>query len=265
MILDPRSVPPSSWREWLVAGLALSTRRTGTFIAFGAACVAGHALLGTIGLGATMVPLAFGAGCLIAECADKGLTLREALRGRSWRAAWRLALYGFGVAAAFWAVGLFVLSGATLTGLYDPAASTPVAVGEGVARRLAEALCAAWFLSASVVLFGTSVVVTFLVPLLALAEAPFAEALRTALIATRRNDFVVLVTSALAASAAIGFLTPFLVVPWVAIVSSVMYVAYRDVFLGRSENAPAPLAAKARTSSVGQGVGRRSLERCSCR
>ena len=93
------------------------------------------------------------------------------------------------------------------------------------------------------VLFGTSVVVTFLVPLLALAEAPFLEALRTALIATRRNDFVILVASALAGSAAIGFLTPFLVVPWVAIVSSVMYVAYRDVFLGRSENAPA--AAKA--------------------
>lgn len=252
MNFDPRSVPSSSWREWLVAGLALSTRRTGTFIVFGAACVAGHALLGRIGFGAAMVPLAFGAGCLIAECADKGTTLRQGLRGRSWRAAWRLALYGFVVAAAFWAVGLFVLSGAMLTGLYDAAAGAAGEAGADASatRRLVEALCAAWFLSAAVVLFGTSVVVTFLVPLLALAGAPFVEALRSALIAMRRNDFVILVASALAGSAVVGLLTPFLVVPWVAIVASVMYVAYRDVFLGRTENAPLPIAAAARTSEA---------------
>ena len=259
MNFEPRAVPPSSWRGWLVTGVALSTRRTGAFVLFGALCVAAHALLGTVGLGAMAVPMAFGTGCLLAECADHGRPVIGALRAKPWRVHARLVLVGLVSALAFWAIGLLVLSLGMLAGLSPE--SLPSSGGGtsgglggsgGAERHLVERWCAAWFLSAAVMLFGTSVLVGFLVPLLALGELPLREALIQALVATGRNDFVILFVSALAGSALVGLITPFLVVPWVAIVSSVLYAAYRDVFLGRADNLPAPAAAKARTAEAGQ-------------
>ena len=240
MILDPRAVPPSSWREWLVSGVALSTRRVGVFVAFGAVAVAVHALAARLGAGVAVVPLALGVGCAVAEWADGGRPLRRRLGGWSWREPARLLVAGAVPMAGFWIAGALVTLAARGAGV-EPVV-VPVTIG-GAAGGLVESLCAAWFLSVAAVLFGASVAVGFLVPLLALAGAPLREALTLALVASGRNAHAILFVAALAASAAIGRLTPFLVVPWVAIVSATLYAAYRDVFLGRSENEPVVSAA----------------------
>ena len=237
MIFDPRAVPPSSWREWLVAGLALSTRRTGAFVAFGAIAVGVHAVAARFGMGVVVVPLALGVGCTIAASADDGRPVLERLGGWSWREPARLLAAGAVPMLGFWLAGALVTALARSTGV-EPE-RVPVAIGGGSAGGVVEALCAAWFLSVAAVLFGASVAIGFLVPLLAVGGVPIVEALRLSLVASGRNVFAILFVAALATTAAIGFLTPFLVVPWVAVVSATLYAAYRDVFLGRSENAPA--------------------------
>ena len=229
------AVPPSSWREWVVAGVALSTRRIGAFVAFGALAVAGHAVAALVGAGVAVVPLALGVGCVIAESADNGRPLLERLGGWTWRVPLRLFVAGAVPMLGFWLAGTLVTVLARNAGVEPDI--VPVTIG-GDGAGLVESLCAAWFLSVAAVLFGASIVIGFLVPLLALGSVPLVEALTLSLVASGRNAFAILFVAALAVTAVIGWLTPFLVVPWVAIVSATLYAAYRDVFLGRSENEP---------------------------
>jgi|GEM_PF-2136273 len=236
MIFDPRAVPPSSWREWLLAGLALSTRRTGSFVAFGAVAVALHGAAAAFDVGVVVVPIVLGVGCLLAECADTGRSVVARLREIRWPVGVRLLVAGVVPMLGFWLVGTAVTMAGRAVELAPQ--SVPVAIGGGATGGVIEALCAAWFLSVAAVLFGTSAVIAFLVPLLALGGVPLKEAVTLALVASGRNVFAVVFVAALATTAIVGWLTPFLVVPWVAIVSSTFYAAWRDVFLGRSDNAP---------------------------
>jgi len=254
----PRAVPPRSWRQWLACAIELSTRRLGAFVGFGVACVALHAVPHAVGLGTALVPLALGIGCLIAECSDRGRPILSTLRDTPRRVHVRLLLAGLVFGLCFWCIGFLVSAPAELLGLeperlpgstVGPFASpgAPDRLPPGAAAdsyaRLIETLCGAWFLAAAVALFGTSVLIGFFVPLLALGRVPLREALVLALAATRLNDFVILFVAALAGTALLGLVTPFLVLPWTAVVSSVLYTAYRDVFLARTENAPAALRA----------------------
>lgn len=242
MIFAPRVVPPSSWRSWLVCGVALSTRRVGAFVLYGAGCVLLHAVPASVGFGTLAVPFALGLGCLLAECGDRGLAILPALGAKPWQVHARLLLAGTVVALGFWLVGVLVTALALSAGVEPAAIGTPL--GDGASGGFVGALAAAWFLSAAAVLFGTSVVVGFLVPLLALGELPLKEALVLALVATGRNVFAMFFVAGLALTALIGLLTPFLVVPWTAIVSATLYAGYRDVFLGRVDNAPATVASR---------------------
>ena len=260
MTLDPRPVPAASWRRWLVEGLALSTRRVGAFVATGALFVALHGLAARVGLGVALVPLGLAAGCLVAECADHGRGVIATLRGKPPRVLGRLLLAGLVLAAGFWLAGAFVVALAVTAGL-EPGALAPLlggAVGGGgegggvgAPRALAATLSAAWFLSVAAALFGASVAIGFLVPLLALAEAPFREALVLSLRATARNPFAMVFVMALSLSALIGLVTPYLVVPWTAVVAATLYAAYRDVFLGREENVPLRAGATRRSLATG--------------
>lgn len=251
MNFDPRPVPRSSWRRWLVEGLALSTRRVGAFVVFGALAALVHGAAALAGLGVVVVPLALGAGCLVAECADHGRSVLGALLAKPPRVALRLLAAGLVVATGFWLAGALVMAIALSAGI-DPAAIPSLIPGGGdggatgaASRGLVETLCAAWFLSVACVLFGASVAVGFLVPLLALAEAPLKESFTLALLATGRNDFVIFFVAGLALTALVGLVTPYLVVPWVAVVAATLYAGYRDVFLGRAENAPVRGGARA--------------------
>jgi len=244
----PRAVPPSSWRRWLAAGVALTTRRVGAFVMLGAAGAILHAVPAGIGLGVMAVPLVLGLGCLVAECGDHARPVLGALRDKPLRVHARLALIGVAFGLGTWIAGILVVLFAGAVGVDPTGVPLPSTTSS---RSLAEALCASWLLSAGVTLFGGAVVLGLLVPLVALGELPVGMAFVQAIAAIRLNPFVVFATAALACTAVVGLVTPFLAIPWTAIVSATLYVAYRDVFLGRSDNAPLPAGRAATAPALG--------------
>lgn len=217
-------------------------RRVWEFIALGI-CFLGIVYIDVSGFAAPcLLPLALSIGCVIAKCADNSKPLYQALRAVKPHAWLRVFLAGSVPWAFLGGFGLVLeIFG---VGGGDPFSDIPNNVSSssntGVIQNMVFfSVILAMLASMIVVLMWFTRFLWFFWPLLTIAEIPFLEAFDQAINGSDVNGFVVW------PFATCSFLLlypvipmPALLIPWLAITSSMMYVAYRDVWLSRSSNLP---------------------------
>lgn len=244
---NPQRVPPQSGWLWLREGIALCRRQPLYFLAVAAGWAGIWYLpspLTWLLLLGLPVPLA--AGCLVAHAADTGNSPFEVIRSvppKLWR---NLLIAG----AAPWIVVVALIT--TLAVLTMPV--TLWAGGEtGTLFAIPAPAADAW--PAFRDLFGVTFlwlctlgfVGWFLVPLMAIAGLPIVQAYRETVRGIALNWFVIAMVFFIACVCLplLAFLSPLFAPPLLAVLSSVMYVSFRHIWLGRGMNEPA---------RAGQGV-----------
>ncbi|HLU62303.1 MAG TPA: hypothetical protein VKZ99_08135 [Gammaproteobacteria bacterium] len=236
----PQRVPASSVWLWLREAFALCRRQPLWFLGIGAAWSAvsllplPFSLLMLLGLG---LPLA--AGCVVAHAADSSRSPMDMLRSVS-ASTWRdLLIAG---ALPWLAVGGLILAVSVLTQPLELMAG----VDNGPLFTLPEFLRGQWQplrdLSLALVtwLVAVGIVGWFVVPLMTLAGLPLLQAYGQAIQAISMNGFVVGLVFAIAVICAPVFmlLSPLFAVPLLAMLSSLMYVSFRHIWLGQGRNTP---------------------------
>lgn len=182
------------------------------------------------------LPLPLAAGCLFAQAADAGRSPLAMLRNLPWANWSELFLAGsvpWLVVGGFIASLSLALAGSNpWSGETDLLSKLPLAVD--IDWRALSVLYAAQFLW-----LGTlGVVGWFLVPLQAVAGMPLPTAWQQAVRGLALNGFVagVVLFAAWVCVPLLSLLSPLLAAPLLAFVSSMMYVSFRHIWLGRGMN-----------------------------
>lgn len=227
MNFEPQKVSATSAFLWMKEGLELSIRQFLMFFvmtmvfcgSFYLPPVFSHLML-------FFIPTILGIGCIIAECADKSLNLIDALDKKSGHIWFNL----FAVGIVPWLIPIALALISNALGIegdnFSPQDPGATAFDGGAALL---GLMIFWFLIAGYWVW-------FIVPLISVAEAPLALSIDQAIHALSLNKFVILIVLVFALSGIIGFLSPILIFPWLALASSMMYVSYRHIWLGKGEN-----------------------------
>ena len=232
MRFAPRAVPPRHALLWVREALALSVRAPAAYLALGLGQAALLALPGRLGdLAFASVPLQLALGAAVARAVDEG---RPSWRARVPAAACaRLLAAGLALTAAAFAflAALAALGpgGGTDAGTGWPA---PIAEPNAASDALGAAARATWFWA---LVLGPTL--WFALPLVALPGLGLAAAAAQAFRAFALNPFLVLVWGAAGVVLMLPTLVPVLVVPGAALLSATLYAGYRDVWLGRTDNA----------------------------
>ena len=242
MNFGPRRVSRSHVRLWYVEALDLARRRAVAFLTLGLGAMAIELIDGTAMLLPCVFPPVLALGCTIAKSADDSTSVLTTLR-QSASSAWARV---FIVGASVW---LLYMSANLVHEAFGSVSLDPISAvmpEEASAREgaalwtLVEIGCYALIgVPSAVYVVWNTRLMWFIWTLCAIAELPLPEALAQAEKGAVLNGFVVW-------PYALGILTmipvmslPALFVPWLAITTSAMYVAYRDVWLGRAQNHPA--------------------------
>ena len=241
MRFAPRAVPPRHALPWAREALALTVRAPVAHLALGLGQVALLALPGRFGdLAFASVPLQLALGAAVASAVDEG---RPSWRARVPVAACaRLLLAGLALTAVAFAIvtalaALDPIAGTDAAGTGWPA---PIAESNAPNDALGAAARATWFWA---LVLGPTL--WFALPLVALPGLGLAAAAVQAFHAFTLNPFLVLVWGAVGACLALPTLVPVLVVPAGALLSATLYAGYRDVWLGRTDNAAGRVARRA--------------------
>ncbi len=242
MHFRPRAVPARNAFAWLREAVALTVRAPLAFVALSLAHSALFLLPDPVGdVAFAGIPLLLGAGGALARAADEG-------RGPSGvrlsaAAAVRLALTGLIIGF------LALLAASALERLGDSSSgpvdwSGPLAAPNPFNEALGIAAHASWFWTLAI---GPTL--WFGVPLVAIAGLRVRQAAVQAMEAFLLNRFLALVWVVAAGIGGLATLVPVLVVPVTALLSATLYTGYRDVWLGRAENAPRTVVRAVQTST----------------
>ncbi len=174
-------------------------------------------------------PILFGIGCVIAAAGDDGKSPLAELWHKPLKVWGRLFMLG---AYPY----LLAIFGAALTTLL-PIASSSGLPPEQVSPSFSAGVV---MLFALYVWLAAGPFIWFFVPLIANAEMPLGMAAAQAGEAFMLNRFVILLSLALGVVSQLAIILPILVFPFVALVTSLMYVSYRHIWMGRGLNNRAP-------------------------
>lgn len=233
MHFEPQAVDSKSWRTWFVEGLQLSARKPVAFAVLALLFAGFHYLptpLDSIML--LMVPLFLGLGCRLAFCADHGRPSWEVIASPHLLSGLRLILVGALPLAVLVVFGVLLrlFIGAPDGEAFRPEAPPPVAFEGGMAALVVTGL---W-------LFGAGFFLWFLLPLLSVPALPLKEAFNQTVQAQIKNPFVrwLAICLALLAFTLLIIGAPILAVPLIPVLSCMMYVSYRHIWLDRLQNEP---------------------------
>lgn len=237
MNFEPQAVDKKSWCYWLKESMALSTRRTTMFVLFTMLIGSLHFLpraLSAVFL--VSIPLALGVGTLIAYCSDTSRSFIDELKAKPLVIWLRLIAVG---SAPWVLLAVFSAIALLITGHGEPPvfeASHEGTIFEEASMSLM-AVMFIWFIT-------MGWLVWFIVPLVVIAEMPVAESIDQTIDALALNRFVYGIIAVAAVSAfLLGAFSPVLVFPWYAIVTSMMYVSFRHIWMARRDNLPKTVAA----------------------
>ena len=231
MEFRPQRVDQTSWRHWLKEGVALSSRRAALFVILTMATGSLHFLPRPLGfIFMAIVPLVLGLGTVIAYCADTSKPI-VVFFGRKPLVVWvRIVIVG----SVPWL--LFVALSAIASWLIG-SGEPPVFDGRAGGSIFAEASMSV--MAAMFIWFATlGWWIWFMVPLIVIAELPILESIDQVEEALTLNRFAYKVIAVAAVSTLLGEINPVLVFPWFAIITSVMYVSFRQIWWGRRDNLP---------------------------
>lgn len=251
---EPRAVPARHGALWVREGLGLAARAPLAFAALGlvpAALLGAPGRLGDAGLAA--LPLTLALGAALARTIDEG---RPALATRvSLGACARLAGAGAVIALAALAIVLALGSLAGAPGAPGAAGgwTVPITTPNAINAALADAARALWFWT---LVLGPAL--WFAPALAGVATLPLAATASQCVHAFVLNPFLVAVWIGAAGTWWLATLVPVLVVPLTALHAATLYTGYRDLWLGRRDNAPR--RAKAPVRAAGE-VAARTLVR----
>lgn len=230
--LSPRNVSPKSWLGWLREGFDLATRRIWVSVPLCLAIFGAHALIPyplDIVVMTLLAPVYLGMFVLLAQHTDRGGSVRTLLRqaspGLGRLALLNLVLYvtmtGVGSVGKFLAAVLpHDPAGAQVS---TPVAAAPIVFADGA---IATVCLGIWL--------GLTMVSWFATSLFAVADVPLVEGCKLAFTAYLKNQFI-LVFGLMMMPVVIVSLTVlqgFGCVVLYPFVGAVLYVSYRDVFLG---------------------------------
>lgn len=229
MNFQPQHVEPSSAIYWFKEGLELSIRQSWLFILITLVFCGIHYLPAPVTqILLFVIPMLLGAGCIVAECADLGSNSIATLKAKPFKVWLNLFYIGFLPWVPFFFIGL-LLSGLGVEGDgFSPGKPAPTAFDGGAALL---ALMFFWFITMGYWIW-------FVTPLVAVAELPLIIAVEQAFEALDLNKIVIIVVLIFAFCCLFGMISPLLVFPWVALVSSMMYTSYRHIWFDRGLNHP---------------------------
>lgn len=223
MQFSPQTVETDSWRLWLTEGLQLSARRPLAFVTLTLLYAALDYLPAYLsGIQFWLTPLFLGLGCIMAQCADKSTPLVALGRRGMLPVLLRLVLMAALPLLVFLAFRLFA----------KPEPLPPV-IFEGGLGILSMTFL--WMLFAGPLLW-------FLVPLIAAGKLPLGVAAAQSVNATSQNFFVYGLTLAVTFFSAlmVGLGASVAAILLYPLLSCVMYVSYRHIWLDRARNEPEP-------------------------
>lgn len=233
---EPQAVGKKCVREWFKNGLELASRRPLAFLLLVGLFTGLYYLPDTIlGMEFYVIPLLLGLGCMIAESANRRVSALQLVRLKPMMVWLRLSLLGL----APW-VPLWIYFGVA-SWLFEPADPPASLSSEGSVTFIAGSMM---FFVMFICFITHGYFLWFMVPLVAVANMPLKIALLQASHALELNRFVLGLVALLGVSCLFGFFWPFLIFPWVAILTAAMYVSYLNVWFGGpgiSQRASIPL------------------------
>lgn len=221
---EPQAVSAKSAGVWFKNGLELASRKPIEFLVLVGCFASIHYLpefLSNIFL--FVMPVMLGAGCIISESGNKSTSAFHAITSKPVVTWLRLLLLG----VIPWAPMLIIsLIGSIFLGPGEPPNFEKYenhGVFEGGASILA--IMFFWFITTGYFLW-------FMVPLISVADAPLNIAFDQAVDALGLNRFVIGLVIFLSFSCFFGMVWSVLVFPWIAVVTSMMYVSYLHIWFG---------------------------------
>lgn len=234
MVFEPHAVDRKSWRIWFVEGLQLTARVPLAYTLL-ALVYAGIAYIPPIRgqVFFVLAPLLIGFGCRLALLADRGQP--KGLRvAPDLRVTVRLLMLGItpiAILAAF-ALLLMLVSGGPR--MEPPENTVSVTMFDGGVQVLGVLMTWLWI---------TGFLTWTMVPLIAVAELPLAEAFAQATQAFELNRFLLGLTWAAGSICLVLIMLDavILAVPVFAVLSAMMYASYRHIWLDKPRNDEAPV------------------------
>ncbi|MGE6193719.1 hypothetical protein ACQKCL_22130 [Stutzerimonas stutzeri] len=229
MVFEPQAVDRKSWRIWFVEGLQLTARAPLAFTVL-ALVFAGIGYVPLIKgqVFFVLAPLLIGGGCRLAAVTDTGKLKGRRLAPNLLVTA-RLLVVGITPIAILGVFALLLMLGSNGPGTEPLPDLASVSMFEGGRQVLGVLTMLLWL---------TGVVTWTMVPLIAVAELPLAEASDQALEAFELNRFLLGFT--LAAGSVCMILNMLdavvLAIPAFAVLSAMMYVSYRHIWLDKIKN-----------------------------
>jgi len=228
MEFKPQTVEPKEIFGWLKESLDLTVRHPLISICFTALIIFLFAAPTWLsGFLFASTPILFGIGCVIAAAGDEGdqpLTVLWKKPIAVWGRLFMLGAYPYVLAI----IG-FALTSALPIG--TSAGAEPAQISSTFSAGVV-------MLFALYVWLAAGPFIWFFVPLIVIAEMPLTEAASQAGQAFILNRFVLLLSLALGVLSQFAIILPVLVFPFVALVTSLMYVSYRHIWMGRGLNHP---------------------------
>ncbi len=239
MHFSPRKVPSGNMRFWFVEALELSKRKALLFLLLG---------LVSMGLGALdesgiilvcVFPLILSLGCVVAKSADFSESSLKKIIEVAPQAWMRVFFFGLMPLFVFFAITLLIE-------MISP--GNPGALFKHLEKSQEVSVTRNLIGSSIVVVIGASVIgvalwitsyLWFLWALIVIGELPAIQAINQSFEGFYINKFIVWPYAVSVLSLLLVHILPMLFIPWLAISTSMMYVSYRDVWLGRKENHPA--------------------------
>ncbi|MGH1472698.1 MAG: hypothetical protein ACRBCS_16065 [Cellvibrionaceae bacterium] len=223
---EPQKVDAKSITQWFKNGLELASRNPLAYLIL-VSCFAGVSYLPDIlsSIFIFIMPILLGAGCIIADACNKQTSSLNEVKDKPVVVWLRLLLLGL----IPWAPLMIIsLIGTALFGPGEPPHFEKYegrVAFEGGASILA--LMFLWFITMGYYLW-------FMVPLISVAGLSLELAFDQATDALGLNRFVAGLVVLLSFSCFVGMVWSVLVFPWIAIVTSMMYVSYRHIWFGGS-------------------------------
>jgi len=234
----PRQVPRTNLKSWFVEALELSKRNAVAFVMLG---------LLAMGLGAIdksritlicLFPLFLSLGCVVAKSADNSESLLKAIVEVAPRAWARVVIIG---STPLIVVLLFIL----LIEIIIPGNIEALTYRMEQTQALSATRTSIDF--GLVVLIGAVAIgmmlwitsyLWFFWTLIVIGQLTVVGALNQSFEGFFINKFVVWPYAVSVLTLLLVFHLPMIFIPWLAITTSMMYVSYRDVWLGRKDNKP---------------------------
>ena len=247
MLFKPRKVPSTNMKSWFVEALELSKRHAVLYVALGVLTM-GLAVMDKNGLVLTsLFPLILSLGCVVAKSADHSESILKSIVEVAPRAWARVLILGSAPAVFLVIVTLIVT---LLVETINPSSLGALFYHMEQSQELSATRNTMGFsiiVAIVVLVIGFTLWITsylwFFWTLIVIGELPVFDAVNESFEGFFINKFVAWPYALCVLTLSLVFLMPVIIIPWLAVSTSMMYVSFRDVWLGRKDNHPAVASA----------------------